>query len=68
MIVKSYDFNKLKKNWKKLYLFYGNNNGYKSEIIEELWKIIISDEIALQAEGISNTILSLPKREVHNEK
>ena len=31
-------------------------------------QIIISDEIALQAEGISNTILSLPKREVHNEK
>ena len=31
-------------------------------------QIIISDEVALQAEEISNTILSLPMSEVHDDE
>lgn len=73
MIVKSYDFNKLKKNWKKLYLFYGNNNGYKSEIIEEVFIKNYSGEIIRKDESDviidqENFITGLVNKSLFEEK
>ncbi len=75
MIVKSYDFNKLKKNWKKLYLFYGNNNCYKSEIIEEVFiknysgEIIRKDENQpWQAEEIKGLLIDRFAQEIQSGK
>ena len=40
---------------------------HKKQFIKQN-QIIISDEVALQAEEISNTILSLPMSEVHDDE
>ena len=37
MIVKAYDFQKLKKENKKIFLFYGENEGYKNYLIKEVF-------------------------------
>ncbi len=37
MIIKAYDFQKIKKEKKKIFLFYGENEGYKDHIIKELF-------------------------------
>ena len=38
MILKSFDLNKLKLNNHKFYLFYGDNDGLKEEIIKNLFE------------------------------
>ena len=37
MIVKAYDFQKLKKENTKIFLFYGENEGYKNHLIKEIF-------------------------------
>ncbi len=37
MIIKAYDFQKIKKEQKKIFLFYGENEGYKDHIIKDLF-------------------------------
>ena len=37
MIVKAYDFQKLKRENKKIFLFYGENDGYKNYLIKEVF-------------------------------
>ncbi len=37
MIIKSYEYQKIKKTNNKLFLFYGENNGYKNQVIKEIF-------------------------------
>ena len=45
MILKSFELNKIKLNNHKFYLFYGNNEGLKDEIIKNLFEINYQDKI-----------------------
>ncbi len=38
MIIKSYEIEKVNLNQKKILLFYGDNEGYKDEIINDKFK------------------------------
>ena len=40
MILKSFELNKIKLNNHKFYLFYGNNEGLKDEIIKNLQTVL----------------------------
>ena len=65
MILKSFELNKIDYN-KKFYLFYGNNQGHKNQIIEDKFKKIYSDctyyyeenEILNNKETFLNNILT----------
>ena len=37
MIIKAYEYEKIKKTDKKIFLFYGENNGYKNQIINKVF-------------------------------
>jgi len=45
MILKSFELNKIKLNKKKIYLFYGQNEGLKEETIKNLFEINYQDKI-----------------------
>ena len=45
MILKSFELNKIKLNNHKFYLFYGNNDGLKEEIIKNLFEKSYPDKI-----------------------
>ena len=45
MIIKSFELNKVKLNNHKFYLFYGDNEGLKEEIIKSLFEKNYSDKI-----------------------
>ena len=45
MILKSFELNKIKLNNHKFYLFYGNNEGLKDEIIKNLFETNYQDKI-----------------------
>ena len=37
MIIKAYEYEKIKKTNYKFFLFYGENNGYKNQIIKKIF-------------------------------
>ena len=45
MIIKSFEINKVNSKNKKLFLFYGSNQGYKNQIIEDLFTSSFKGEI-----------------------
>ena len=51
MIIKSFELEKLKSTQSNIHLIYGNNEGIKKDIIEHLWKVIISDNTVDQYES-----------------
>ena len=66
MIIKSYEINKIINSKKNIYLFYGENEGYKNEIIKKFFEINFlkkiyrydEKEILNNKENFFNTILS----------
>ena len=53
MILKSFEINKIKLNNHKFYLFYGDNDGFKEEIIRNLFEKNYLDRIHRYEEKIS---------------
>ena len=51
MIVKSFDFLRFNLNENYFFLFYGENEGYKNEIIEEKFKKLYDDNIYIYEEN-----------------
>ena len=41
MIIKAYEYEKIKKINKKIFLFYGENNGYKNQIVQKVFIILV---------------------------
>ena len=37
MIIKAYEYEKIKKINNKIFLFYGENNGYKNQVIKKIF-------------------------------
>ena len=74
MIIKSYEINKIINNKKNIYLFYGENEGYKNEIIKKFFEINFlkkiyrydEKEILENKENFYNSILT--KSFFENEK
>ena len=74
MIIKSYEINKIINNKKNIYLFYGENEGYKNEIIKNFFEINFlkkiyrydEKEILENKENFYNSILT--KSFFENEK
>ena len=67
MIIKSYEVSKINLKKNLFYLFYGENEGYKKQIIEEKFKKIYiknvhtyeENEILQNQENFFNTILTI---------
>ena len=74
MILKSFELNKIKLNHHKFYLFYGDNDGFKEEIIRNLFEKNYLDKIHRyeEKEILDNTVdffnTSLTKSFFDNEK
>ncbi len=51
MIIKSFDFLKFDLRENYFFLFYGENEGYKNEIIEEKFKKLYNDNIYIYEES-----------------
>tara|TARA_B110000014_G_C20033917_1_gene537058 strand:+ start:314 stop:820 length:507 start_codon:yes stop_codon:yes gene_type:complete len=74
MIVKSFELKKLNTNKKNIYLLYGENEGFKNEVIKKYFEVNFSDkiykydqnEILINKESFYNNVLT--KSFFENEK